>query len=150
MIPTEVHAEHNSWRCWLIYGECEAPLVALVWQISGMVPRVILQVGKVGQCKYVESGTSKPETGTIEGPSGHLYKAGLSPHLVEVVQAALSKWEGGAADDVSLVRAGSDIDTSEVIVRRALDVLQHVRGVAPDSGELLSLLHDRSGVWATW
>jgi len=153
MIPTGTFAENGSWRCWLSCGDPDAPLLELVWQISGMVPRVLLQVGQMGECASLASATSKPAPGRVEGPSGHTYEAGLSTHLIEVTEAVLGEWENGAGGKVQLLQAGSDIDTSEVIVRRALDLLRHVASSAPeslDSEGLLALLQERSAIWTTW
>lgn len=150
MTPSVAHAEYGSWRCWLSWDDPEAPLLELVWQISGMVPRVLLQVGQGAECDRSASGTSRPAPATVEGPSGHRYKLGLSPHLVEVTGEVLGEWENGEGGGVRLLQAGSDIDTSEVIVRRALDLLRLSPGTTPDSQGLFHLLRDRSDVWATW
>lgn len=150
MTPSVTYAEHGSWRCWLSRDDPEAPLLELVWQISGMVPRVLLQVGQGAECDCSVGGTSRAALATVEGPSGHRYELGLSPHLVEVTEEVLGEWGNGEGGGVRLLQAGSDIDTSEVIVRRALDLLRRALGTTPDSQGLFDMLRDRSDAWATW
>lgn len=153
MTPAEVYAEYGSWRCWVSWEDPAAPLVELVWQISGMVPRVLVQAGRAIDCEGRRRGVSNEPSDQIDGPSGHTYLAGLSTGLLEVAETVLEAAAESEGSEIRLLSAGSDIDTSEVILRRALDVIQHVVFIDAeelDSEQLRSLLEDRSAVWASW
>lgn len=153
MSPTEMYAQHRSWRCWLSLEEPGAPLLELVWQISPMVPRVLLQVGRAVDGQAPESRTSNQPTGPMGSPSGHAYQIGLSSGLSELADAVLSEWSKEGTPEVRLQQAGSDKDTSEFIMRRALDLVRFVVDSPPesvDSEKLRMLLCRRSEAWASW
>ena len=155
MTALALYAEHGSWRCWLTWEESEPGRVLvleLVWQISGMVPRVLLTAQSSSCAPNRSAGTEQPST--IAGPSGHTYRVGLSTALSEVAATVLaesSRNRGGPR--VRLLEAGSDVDTSELILRRALDLLVRVAedpSIAADEATLGAVLSERSREWASW
>lgn len=154
MTPRETYAQHRSWRCWLRWDDSGSPLLELVWQISGMVPRVLLQAERVPDLPPEEWTLTERSSKSTVGPSGHIYQAGLSADLLEVADAALNDWQTGQLDPGAWqLTAGSDIDTSEVILKRALDLLRHVVDSLPgslDPEDLHAMLRERSDVWASW
>lgn len=153
MNAVESYAQHGSWRCWLSWADRQGPALELVWQISGMVPRVLLQIGRVGDGDAHEQEARRRTDEAIVGPSGHVYQPGLSQGLSDVVDCVLRDLSEAEGPNMQLIQAGSEIDTSEIVLRRALDLVRHLIDSAPEtltSERLHKLLHDRSRDWASW
>jgi putative RNA 2'-phosphotransferase len=160
MMMRHLYSEHGSWRCWFMCDE-DVPqqylLLELVWQISGMVPRVLLALERVAE-RSAEAGMTELTDlvdATLTAPSGHVYQVGLSESVTQLVTHALDRWSAESpASAFRLANAGSDVDTSEMVVRRAIDLLEHVGGprsvLLPDAASLQHQLARRSEAWAAW
>lgn len=124
-----------------------------MWQISGMVPRVLLQASASEELGERSAGAAGSSSELITGPSGHVYCAGLPATLSEIVEETLGASDRSETQPLRLLRAGCDTDTSEVVLRRALDVLQSAAAADTrqlDAEALRLLLEHRSAEWATW
>jgi len=150
-----VYAEHRSWRCWLEVDRLEKWVVLeVVWQISGMVPRVLLRAGQGERRLHPASQALGPDDMTISGPSGHTYSTELPDGLVEIAASALETWSSRPNEaGLPLLQIGVDIDTSQMIFRRAFDLLLSLVDLPipiDDKNTLQRLLVERSSVWDSW
>ena len=115
-----------------------------------MVPRVLIEGTKAPRRANQggDRGTLANEL-LIRGPSHHLYRSELEPDLESIAKKALARG-GSGTSEVRLLRTGSDVDTSEFILTRALDllvVLLEYPTLASDQEALQALLVEQSDLW---
>ena len=119
-------------------------------QISGMTPRALVRLTAGEPPSAIErSGASA--AGPDHGPSGHSYATDASPRLWRAAVEELDKLTHVNGGNLRIAMVGGDIDTSEIMVKRAVEVLVYLLAEVDRElilEDLAMMLRKRSSTWS--